>query len=133
VDTSNGRESWEAVVAKRSRRTAEKNLYLADMNAAQQALQESNLGRARMLVDRYFPKPGASDLRGQFFVVCADENLWSMDFVFLFGSPVVAQAEQRETFIRFRFVRFYPEPVKRAVQFNKCNNRPRFGQTSIHA
>jgi serine/threonine-protein kinase len=39
------------------------NAYAADMKAAQIALEENNLGHARELVARYFPKPGEADLR----------------------------------------------------------------------
>ncbi len=45
-------------------RELRRNLYLADMNAVQQALQENNLGRASALVNKYFPKLGEEDLRG---------------------------------------------------------------------
>jgi hypothetical protein len=41
-----------------------RSLYLADMNAAQLALQENNLGRAVELVNKYFPKLGEPDRRG---------------------------------------------------------------------
>jgi serine/threonine protein kinase/WD40 repeat protein len=39
-------------------------LYAADMNLAQQALAQNNLGRARRLLDRHRPAPGEEDLRG---------------------------------------------------------------------
>ncbi|MBI2946621.1 MAG: serine/threonine protein kinase [Verrucomicrobia bacterium] len=41
-----------------------RNLYVADMNVAQQALAENNVGHALALVRKYFPKPGEEDLRG---------------------------------------------------------------------
>jgi serine/threonine protein kinase/WD40 repeat protein len=39
-------------------------LYAADMNLAQQALNQNNLGRVRRLLDRHRPQPGEEDLRG---------------------------------------------------------------------
>jgi len=43
---------------------ARKNAYVADMNLAQQALEESNLGRARALLEQCRPGPGQAELRG---------------------------------------------------------------------
>ncbi|MBM3881768.1 MAG: hypothetical protein FJ387_18935 [Verrucomicrobia bacterium] len=44
---------------------ARKNAYVADMNLARQALEESNLGRARALLNRYYPtRKSENDLRG---------------------------------------------------------------------
>src|SRR6185436_5298431 len=37
---------------------------VADMNVAQQALAENNVGHALALVRKYFPKPGEADLPG---------------------------------------------------------------------
>ena len=45
-------------------RIQRRNLYVADMNLAQRALQENNLGRADQLIRKYFPGPGEEDLRG---------------------------------------------------------------------
>src|SRR5262249_36878590 len=42
---------------------AQRLLYAADMNLAQQALSLNNLGRARELLDRHRPKQGEPDLR----------------------------------------------------------------------
>ncbi|HRI16229.1 MAG TPA: WD40 repeat domain-containing serine/threonine protein kinase, partial [Verrucomicrobiota bacterium] len=42
---------------------ARRQAYAADMNLAQQALNASNLGRARTLLERYLPRPGEPDLR----------------------------------------------------------------------
>ena len=39
-------------------------LYAADMNLAQQAVNQNNFGRARRLLDRHRPTPGSEDLRG---------------------------------------------------------------------
>jgi eukaryotic-like serine/threonine-protein kinase len=39
------------------------NLYAAEMNLAQQALVENNFGRARELLDHYWPRTGEPDLR----------------------------------------------------------------------
>jgi len=50
--------------AEKQRRRAEAYLYDADMNLAQQALKQNNLGRARRLLDRHRPQPGEQDLRG---------------------------------------------------------------------
>ena len=45
--------------------TARQNLYVADMNQAQQALEGNNLGLARELLERHRPKPGQQeDQRG---------------------------------------------------------------------
>jgi hypothetical protein len=38
--------------------------YVAVMNLARVAWDENNLARTRELLERYFPKPGAPDLRG---------------------------------------------------------------------
>ena len=43
---------------------ARRNLYVADINLAQQSLNQNNLGRAVRLLDRHRPKEGESDLRG---------------------------------------------------------------------
>ena len=43
---------------------ARRNLYVADINLAQQSLNKNNLGRAVRLLDRHRPKEGESDLRG---------------------------------------------------------------------
>jgi serine/threonine protein kinase len=47
-----------------SQRQSRRLLYAADMNLAQQALKQNNLGRARRLLDRHRPQPGEEDLRG---------------------------------------------------------------------
>jgi len=41
-----------------------RNLYVADMNVAQQALAENNAGHALELISRYVPKAKEEDLRG---------------------------------------------------------------------
>ena len=43
---------------------ARENLYAADMNLAQQALEGGNYGRADELLKSYLPEPGQRDLRG---------------------------------------------------------------------
>ena len=48
----------------RARKLAEVRLYAADMFAAQQAFESSNLGRARELLKAHWPSPGEPDLRG---------------------------------------------------------------------
>jgi hypothetical protein len=40
------------------------NLYVADMNVAQQALAESNVGHALELISKYIPRGNEQDLRG---------------------------------------------------------------------
>ncbi len=44
--------------------TARLEAYAADLSLAQEALAHDNLGRARALLERHFPAPGAVDLRG---------------------------------------------------------------------
>jgi len=67
------------------------SLYLADMNAAQLALQENNLGHAVELVNKYFPKPGEPDLRGiewrYLWNRCQGDESFVLDF---HGYPVNA-------------------------------------------
>ena len=50
--------------ARESELAAREKAYASDMNLAQQALQESNLGRVRDLLLRHQPQPGGRDLRG---------------------------------------------------------------------
>jgi WD40 repeat protein len=45
-------------------RHARENLYAADMNLAQQAIDAGNYGRARVLLEAYVPSGGNADLRG---------------------------------------------------------------------
>jgi WD40 repeat protein/predicted Ser/Thr protein kinase len=47
-----------------ARQIAEANLYGADLNLAQTALADADLGHARELLDRHRPAPGRSDPRG---------------------------------------------------------------------
>jgi len=47
-----------------SQQQSRKLLYAADINLAQQAIKQNNLGRARRLLDRHRPQPGGEDLRG---------------------------------------------------------------------
>ncbi len=56
--------TWQWRRAQAEMLTARRNLYAADMNLAQQALEVRNLGRARELLNRYRPAPGQVDLRG---------------------------------------------------------------------
>ncbi|MHB8520529.1 MAG: WD40 repeat domain-containing serine/threonine protein kinase [Limisphaerales bacterium] len=48
----------------RARKLAEVRLYAANMNAAQQAFEYGNLGRARDFLKAHWPKRGEPDLRG---------------------------------------------------------------------
>jgi WD40 repeat protein len=45
-------------------RSARQNLYAADMNLAQQAIEAGNYGRAEELLAAYLPEAGGDDLRG---------------------------------------------------------------------
>ncbi|MBL9172652.1 MAG: protein kinase [Verrucomicrobiales bacterium] len=51
-------------IAVENREHSRRLLYAADMKQAQQSVNESNLGRARRLLDRHRPAPGEEDLRG---------------------------------------------------------------------
>lgn len=53
-----------AVRIDRAHQRAQLHLYAADMNLAQGALAEHDLGRARGLLDRHRPREGEPDLRG---------------------------------------------------------------------
>jgi WD40 repeat protein/serine/threonine protein kinase len=56
---------WEWHRAHESELSLQRNLYATDVNLAEVALEDNNLGRARALLERYVPKSGAqSDLRG---------------------------------------------------------------------
>jgi WD40 repeat protein/serine/threonine protein kinase len=70
--------------AKEGELAARQNLYLANMNAVQQALQENNLNRADSLVEKYFPKPGEEDLRGiewrYLWNLCEGQEMLTLDF-----------------------------------------------------
>jgi WD40 repeat protein len=57
-------ESRQRQVIEEKERTARQNLYAADMNLAQQALDVGNYGRAEDLLAAYQPGSGSSDLRG---------------------------------------------------------------------
>src|ERR1044071_4722386 len=48
----------QTLLAKQTANDLRLNLYCADMKLAQISLQESNLGRAVALVNKWFPKPG---------------------------------------------------------------------------
>jgi WD40 repeat protein len=50
--------------AETERQHSRQLLYASDMNVAQQALKENNLGLARRLLDRHRPQQGEEDLRG---------------------------------------------------------------------
>jgi WD40 repeat protein/serine/threonine protein kinase len=50
--------------AEANERTVRQHLYAADIKLAQVALEEENLDRALMLLERNRPKPGSEDLRG---------------------------------------------------------------------
>ncbi len=51
-------------LADRNAEIARRNLYMADINLAQQSLNQNNVGRAVRLLDRHRPKEGETDLRG---------------------------------------------------------------------
>jgi WD40 repeat protein len=50
--------------ARKASEQARLQAYTSDMKSAASALQINNLGQARDLLSRYFPKPGQADLRG---------------------------------------------------------------------
>jgi WD40 repeat protein/serine/threonine protein kinase len=50
--------------ARTSEFSTRQKAYASDMNLAQQALAQNNLGRAQFLLDRQRPQPGQRDLRG---------------------------------------------------------------------
>lgn len=54
----------QAIRASRSEAQVRRNAYAAEMNVAFRALTESNLEKARELLDRQRPKPNEIDLRG---------------------------------------------------------------------
>jgi len=56
--------NWQRAQAVKAQLAARQNLYISDMLLAQQALDESNLGSARELLDRHRPRPGEPDFRG---------------------------------------------------------------------
>jgi WD40 repeat protein len=56
---------WQWHRAHESELSLQRNLYATDVNLAQVALEDNNLGRARALLEHYIPKSEAqSDLRG---------------------------------------------------------------------
>lgn len=55
---------WQWQNAREKARILRQNLYSADMNLAQRALADNNLGRAVELVRKYLPNEGEDDLRG---------------------------------------------------------------------
>jgi WD40 repeat protein len=54
----------EAVRARHAELTARQRAYAADLNVANQAVSDNNLGRALDLLNAQRPKPGQKDLRG---------------------------------------------------------------------
>jgi serine/threonine protein kinase len=54
---------WQASRARRAEREQRYRAYVADMNVAQQAVAEGDLGGARSLLRTYVPKSGERDLR----------------------------------------------------------------------
>ena len=54
----------EAARALHNERQAYQLLYAADLGLAQQALNQGNLSKTRLLLDRHRPQPGEGDLRG---------------------------------------------------------------------
>jgi eukaryotic-like serine/threonine-protein kinase len=50
--------------ASESQQQSSRLLYVSDMNLAQQALKQNNLGKVRRLLERHRPQPGEEDLRG---------------------------------------------------------------------
>jgi eukaryotic-like serine/threonine-protein kinase len=54
----------QAQIATNNAQHSSRLLYVADMNLAQQALNNNNIGRVKTLLDRHRPRPGEEDLRG---------------------------------------------------------------------
>ena len=50
--------------AQEQERNAKKRAYASDMNLAQRALEQNNVGRAKKLIERYRPNDGAEELPG---------------------------------------------------------------------
>ncbi|MBL9138870.1 MAG: protein kinase, partial [Verrucomicrobiales bacterium] len=64
AETERQRANAQATNALVSQEHSRRLLYAADMNLAQQSVNQNNLGRARRLLDRHRPQPGEEDLRG---------------------------------------------------------------------
>lgn len=68
--------------ARHSEQLSRQNLYAADINLAQQALQVNNLRLARSLLQNHLPQPGQPDLRGfewrYLWEQCRSEELLSI-------------------------------------------------------
>jgi eukaryotic-like serine/threonine-protein kinase len=64
AESERERADAQAHQARESQRQAQRLLYVADMNLAQQSLGLNNVGRARRLLNRHQPQPDAEDLRG---------------------------------------------------------------------
>ena len=58
------RRTTPSALTEANQQQSRRLLYASDMNLAQQALKDNNLGRARRLLDRHRPQPGEEDLRG---------------------------------------------------------------------
>jgi WD40 repeat protein len=56
--------AYQRQLIEQKERAALENLYAADMNLTQQAIEGGNYGRAAALLDLYVPADGAPDLRG---------------------------------------------------------------------
>ncbi len=54
---------WQAVRASRGEMETRRSLYIADMNVAQEALNDGNMERAITTLERHLPKQGERDLR----------------------------------------------------------------------
>ena len=83
---------WQAGRASREARAARLNLYVADMNVAQQALLQNNYAYAREKLLAHLPKRGWPDLRGWEW-----RHLWERcdpdpHLPFVAGDPVHALA-----------------------------------------
>ena len=64
AESERGRADTQARNAVASQEHSRRLLYAADMNLAQQAVNQNNLGRARRLLERHRPGSGEEDLRG---------------------------------------------------------------------
>ncbi|MBI3414273.1 MAG: protein kinase [Verrucomicrobia bacterium] len=64
AETAQQHADTQARKTSESQEQSRRLLYASDMNLAQQSLKLNNLGRARRLLERHRPQPGAEDLRG---------------------------------------------------------------------
>jgi eukaryotic-like serine/threonine-protein kinase len=64
AETEQQRADAEARKAAENQQRSQRLLYVSDMNNAQEALKENNVGKARRLLDRHRPQTDEEDVRG---------------------------------------------------------------------